>query len=78
MKPFVRSNIGPKRELICKTNSSGESKSYTLTNLDALVSCIDNFSDYEKHKQNALLLRKTLLERHCTWDYARKGICWNS
>lgn len=57
-----------------KANSSSEEKTYTQTDLEELVKCIDSiFSDYEKYKKNALLLRKTLLDGHCTWNYAAKA-----
>lgn len=56
-------------------NSSGNGKTYTEDDLNELVACInDIFQNYEKYKKNALLLRKNLLDGHCTWDYAARTL----
>lgn len=56
-----------------RANPSGVGKVYTQKDLEELVKCIDCiFSNYEKYKRNALLLRKNLLEGHVTWDYAAR------
>lgn len=55
-------------------NPSNNDKPYTEADLKNLKQCIEKiFSNYQKSKNNALLLRTKLIDSHYTWDYtARK------
>lgn len=54
--------------------SQENGKEYRPEDLNSLsMSIHDIFSNYDKHKDNAIKLRQILIDGYCTWDYAARA-----
>lgn len=74
LKSWNGSNISGLYEAIkISANTKDSEKPYSDMDLQNMVQAIDRvFKNYSKSKENALQLRRVLLEGQCTWEYTAR------